>query len=230
MVIRLLVPLMMPFLFFGQTSPISYGENSTVVVSFKWSPVRRVPKKQEVPNMAPAPELVPGNKSAGRAARINNPQIPDPNEQTIDGRSAAIEKIVQESRVANPKPIDGFLYETRIRNVSTKPIEIVFWEYQFIDQSNTVVTRHQFLCGVKVKPTKEKDLSVFSLLRPRDVVNVASASDKTTNDVRERVLLNRVEYADGSIWQRRDWNFSEIKMSYKRAVETPWEGEMCRGL
>jgi hypothetical protein len=43
-------------------------------------------------------------------------------------------------------------------------------------------------------------------------------------------LLNRVEYADGSIWQRRDWNFAEIKLSYKRAVETPWEGEMCRGL
>jgi hypothetical protein len=99
----------------------------------------------------------------------------------------------------------------RLRNVGTKQIEIVFWEYQFIDQSNTVVTRHQFLCGVKVKPTKEKDLSVFSLLRPSDVVNVARAGEKTPTDARERVLLNRVEYADGSIWQRRDWNFGEIK-------------------
>src|SRR6185436_19080414 len=112
MVILLLVPLMMPFFFLGQTSAISYGENSTVVVSFKWSPVRRIPRRQEVPNMAPPPEMTAGNKNGGRIARINNPQIPDPNEQTIDGRSAAMEKIVQESRVANPKPIDGFLYET----------------------------------------------------------------------------------------------------------------------
>ena len=230
MVILILLPLLMPFLFSGQTSPISYGENSTVIISFKWSSVRRVPKRQEVPNMAPPPEMTAGNKLGARIARVNNPQIPDPNEQTIDGRSAAIEKIVQESRVANPKPIDGFLYETRIRNVGTKPIEIVFWEYQFIDQANTVVTRHQFLCGVKVKPTKEKDLSVFSLLRPSDVVNAASTSDKPAAGFGERVLLNRVEYADGSIWQRRDWNFGEIKMSYKRAIETPWEGEMCRGL
>jgi hypothetical protein len=230
MVILLLVPLMMPFFFFGQTSPISYGENPTVIVSFKWTPVRRIPKREEVPNMAPPPEMTAGHKNGARIARINNPQIPDPNEQTIDGRSAAIEKIVQESRVANPKPIDGFLYETRLRNVGTKQIDIVFWEYQFIDESNTVVTRHQFLCGVKVKPAKEKDLSVFSLLRPRDVVNAAGAGDKTLTAVHERVLLNRVEYADGSIWQRRDWNFSEIKMSYKRAIETPWEGEMCRGL
>ena len=230
MVILLLIPLMMPFLVLGQTSDISYGENSTVVLSFKWSPVRRIPKKQEVPNMSPAPELTPGNKAAGRAARINNPQIPDPNEQTIDGRSAAIEKIVQESRVANPKPIDGFLYETRIRNDGAKQIEIVFWEYQFIDQSNTVVARHQFLCGAKIKSAKEKDLSVFSLLRPSDVVNAAIVGDKSPTGLREKVLLNRVEYADGSIWQRRDWNFGEIRMSYKRAIETPWEGEMCRGL
>jgi len=230
MVILLLIPLMMPFLVLGQTSDISYGENSTVVLSFKWSPVRRIPKKQEVPSMAPAPEITPGNKAAGRAARINNPQIPDPNEQTIDGRSAAIEKIVQESRVANPKPIDGFLYETRIRNDGAKQIEIVFWEYQFIDQSNTVVARHQFLCGAKIKSAKEKDLSVFSLLRPSDVVNAAIVGDKSPTGLREKVLLNRVEYADGSIWQRRDWNFGEIRMSYKRAIETPWEGEMCRGL
>jgi len=230
MVGLLLVPLLTPFLLLGQTSEISYGENSTVVVSFKWSPVRRIPKRQEVPNMAPPPEMTAGNKSGARVARINNPQIPDPNEQTIDGRSAAIEKIVQESRVANPRPIDGFLYETRIRNAGAKPIEIVFWEYQFIDQANTVVARHQFLCGVKIKPTKEKDLSVFSLLRPSDVVNASSAGDKSPTGLRERVLLNRVEFADGSIWQRRDWNFAEIKMSYKRAIESPWEGEMCRGL
>src|SRR2546423_8562357 len=101
MVTLLLVPLLIPFLLFGQSSQISYGDSSVVVVSFKWFPVRRVPKKQEVPNMAPPPELTAGKKSAGRTARINNPQIPDPNEQTMDGRSAAMEKIVQEARTPN---------------------------------------------------------------------------------------------------------------------------------
>jgi hypothetical protein len=230
MVILLLVPLLIPSLLLGQTSQISYGDSSLVVVSFKWFPVRRVPKKQEVPNMAPPPEMTAGNKSAGRIARINNPQIPDPNEQTIDGRSAAMEKIVQEARTPNPKPMDGFSYGARVRNSGTKSIEIVFWEYQFVDQANKVVTRHQFLCGVKIKPNKEKDLEAFSLLRPSDVVNAANVADKSPAGFQERVLINRVEYSDGSIWQRRDWNFAEIKLTYKRAIETPWEAEMCRGL
>jgi len=230
MVILMLVPLLMPFFLLGQTSEISYGNNSLVVVSSRWTAVRRTPKKQEIPNMAPPPEMTAGNKNAARVARINNPQIPDPNEQTIDGRSAAIEKIVQESRVADPKPIDGFSYETRVRNGGTQQVEIVFWEYQFLDQANSIVARHQFLCGVKIKPNKEKDLGVFSLLRPSNVVNASTVGDKSPAGFHERVLINRVEYADGSIWQRRDWNFAEIKMSYKRAIETPWEGEICRGL
>src|SRR4029079_17342580 len=125
---------------------------------------------------------------------------------------------------------DGFLYETRVRNGSTKQIEIVFWEYQFIDQTNTVVARHQFLCAVKINCNREKDLSVFSLLRPSDVINAATAGDKSPASFRERVLINRIEYSDGSRARRVDWIFAEIKMSYTRASETPWEGEMCRGL
>ncbi len=26
------------------------------------------------------------------------------------------------------------------------------------------------------------------------------------------------EFADGSIWQRKDWNFAEVRLSYARAV------------
>ena len=39
-----------------------------------------------------------------------------------------------------------------------------------------------------------------------------------------------IEYADGSIWQRKDWNFAEMRASIQRAVSTPWGVEMCRGL
>ena len=110
MVILLLVPLIMPFLAFGgQNSEISYADNSLVIVSFKSSRVRRVPKQQDISNVAPQPEMTAGNKNAARVARINNPQIPDPNEQTIDGRSAALEQIVQEARVADPKPVERLL-------------------------------------------------------------------------------------------------------------------------
>ncbi len=226
MKVSLLVTLLLASLASAQNPLVLTSEPSVVVLNSKWLPVHRTFKK-EVPNMAPPPELTAGNKNAGRIARINNPQIPDPNEQTIDGRSAAIEKAVQEARTAEPKPLDGFSYLTKIRNGGKQTIEIIFWEYQFIDAGSRNVTRHQFLCGVKIKPDKEKEVAGFSMMRPSDVVD---AGTLVNNNLKEKVLINRVEYADGTIWQRRDWSFAAIRESYKRAIETPWDNEMCRGL
>src|SRR2546421_9502009 len=202
----LFLPLLLASLVLGQTSQISTGESSVVVLAAKWIPSHRTFKK-EVPNMAPPPEMTAGNKTAARTARVNNPLIPDPNEQTVDGRSAAMEKIVQEARTANPTPLDGFSYQTRIKNTAAKVIEIVFWEYQFINPASQTATRHQFLCGVNIKANKERDLEAFSLLGPSDTVRAAGLANKS---LQEKVLINRVEYADGSIWQRRGWNFAEI--------------------
>ena len=227
MKVSLLITLLLASLASAQNSQILSGESSVIVLGSKWLSVHRTFKK-EVPNMAPPPEMTAGNKNAGRIARVNNPQIPDPNETTIDGRSAAIEKIVQEARTADPKPLDGFTYLAKIRNGGKQAIEIVFWEYQFIDTASKDVTRHQFLCGVKIKPDKEKEVEAFSMMRPSSVVDAGTLVNN--NALQEKVLLNRVEYADGTIWQRRDWSFAAIRENYKRAIETPWGNEMCRSL
>jgi len=230
MEILLLLPLLLTSVLPGQNPRVSNENSSVVVLSFKWPATRQAVRKQEATSTAPPPEMTAANKNAARNARVNNPLVPDPNEQTIDGRSAAMEKIVQQARTTNPKPVDRFAYQAKIQNAGAKAIEIVFWEYQFVDPSTRALTRRQFLCGVKIKPDKEKELQASSLLGPSDVISAASLGDKPENLFQEKVVINRVEYADGSIWQRRDWNFAEIRLSYKRAIDTPWEGEMCRGL
>jgi len=181
-------------------------------------------------SIAPAAAMIPQNKNFEKNRRANtSPGERDPNLDTIDGRSAAMEKAVQESRA--PKPVDGFAYRAKIHNASSKLIEIVFWEYQFKESaSSTMISRRQFLCGVAVKPEKDKELQAFSLSGPHDVVSVNALAKKTGDTGEESVVVNRVEYADGSIWQRKDWNFGEVRLSYARAVATPWGTEMCRGL
>jgi hypothetical protein len=59
-------------------------------------------------------------------------------------------------------------------------------------------------------------------------VSVGTLADKSA--FQENVLINRVEYADGSIWQRKDWNLSEVKRSYDRVLREPWLPGMCKGL
>ncbi|HZE70095.1 MAG TPA: hypothetical protein VE135_11300 [Pyrinomonadaceae bacterium] len=214
-------------------APLASQEGSAVVVlGFKWSRSRQIPDRTATPDTAPAPAMIPQNKNYQRNVRVNDPAgSRDPNLDTMDGRSAAMEKAVQESRTPQTKAVDGFAYKARVQNASSRVIEILFWEYQFTDASNpTAVTRRQFLCGVNIKPGKEKELQAFSLSGPSEVVNVESLANKSANAFQENVLINRVEYSDGSIWQRKDWNFGEIRLTYARAVNTPWGNEMCRGL
>jgi len=72
------------------------------------------------------------------------------------------------------------------------------------------------------------ELQAFSLLGPSQVIQ--ASTNKPTGPLQEKVVINRVEFTDGTIWQRRDWKFSEIRESYRRAIDNPWEGEMCRAL
>ena len=228
----LLLPLLLMFVFPGQKPPTSQEASSLDVLSFKWSRTRRTFEKLDPINAPLTPEMIPANKNYQRNVRVNDPMgAKDPNEDTIDGRSAALEKNVQAARTPESKPMDGFAYLVRVRNTSPKTVDILFWEYQFTDPSNpATVTRRQFLCGVNIKPSKEKDVQAFSLSGPSDVVSVGSLANNSGDVYQGKVLINRVEYADGSIWQRKDWNFSEIRMTYKRAVTTPWGSEMCRSL
>jgi len=213
--------------------PSSNGDSSPlVVVSFKWSRVRRTVDAAEAEGTTPARAMIPQNKNFARNARINDPAgARDPNADTLDGRSAALEKSVQDSRATKPKTTEAFAYRIKVQNPGSKVVEIVFWEYQFQDPADpSLVARRQFLCGVNIAPEKGKELEGFSLAGPSDVVNVNTLANKSASPFSEKVVINRVEYADGAIWQRKDWNFAEVKTSYDRVLREQWTPGMCKGL
>ena len=230
--ILLLFPLLLMFVSPTQNPATSQKESSVKVVGSRWYRARQAVEKLDTANIAPVRGVIQANKNFERNVRVNAPVgARDPNEDTIDGRSAAIEKNVQESRTPQSKPVDGFAYRVKVQNASTKVVEILFWEYQFIDPADpATAARRQFLCGVNIKPEKEKEIQAFSVSGPSDVVSVASLANKSGNPFQEKVVINRVEFADGTIWQRKDWNFAEIRLTYQRAIGTPWGSEMCRGL
>ncbi len=209
----------------GEISPLT-------LVNFKWSKSRRTVETPQSEGNVPARAMIPQNRNFARNARINDPRgVRDPNADTLDGRSAAIEKSVQESRAVKPKATDGYLYRLKVQNPGKNVVEIVFWEYQFHDPADaSLVARRQFLCGVNIAGDKSKELEAFSLSGPSDVVNVSTLANKSENPFKEKVLINRVEYADGSIWQRKGWSLAEVKASYDRVLREPWVPGMCKGL
>jgi hypothetical protein len=214
-------------------NPAPTDENSSLSVSnFKWSRARRAVENSKAEGTPPARAMIPQNRTFARNARINDPQgVRDPNADTLDGRSAAMEKSVADSRVPQGKDMEGFLYRIKVKNDDKKIAEIIFWEYQFLDPANPqFVARRQFLCGVNIPGGKSKELEGFSLSGPSDVVDVKTLGDNVKNPFKEAVLINRIEYTDGSIWQRKSWSLAEVKGSYERVLREQWLPGMCKSL
>lgn len=202
-------------------------------LSFKWEKSRQIFASPNVQSVAPAAAMIQQNKNFERNARANDPAGKrDPNLDTLDGRRAALEQNVQDARAPKSKLVDGYLFHARIRNAGTSVAEVVFWEYDFTETANPAnVTRRQFLCAPQLRAGKERELTAFSISAPSGAISAASLADKTSaSPFQEQVLINRVEYADGAIWQRKGWSYGEVRAGIARATATPWGAEICRGL
>jgi hypothetical protein len=101
------------------------------------------------------------------------------------------------------RPRDGYRYEVQIRNTGEKTIKLIDWDYIFLDPDMLKeVARHQFTSDDTVKPGKSKKISVFYLHPPVKTVSVEMLSKKNMAKFKEQVVLMRIQYSDGSVWQR----------------------------
>ncbi len=137
------------------------------------------------------------------------------NERRIDeakrGNSAEIDKIKREARAdaANmavkhkDKPSRYvFVYKTTLKNLSDKQIKSVDWDYVFYDRSTEEeLGRREFTSDEKISPGKTRELMVTITRPPTQTISLTALNNKERNSLVERVVIVRVNYADGSSWQ-----------------------------
>ncbi len=212
----MLVTILLPILFVIQPpkqNPPAPDEPSPIVVtSFRWFRDRQSADKVVVPPRVPQPPTIDGTQTAGRNGRTDGtaPER-DPNLDKIETRSGALDRIGEEAEAPR---VDGFTYEVKFKNLGTKQTQTIFWEYQFkeIAHANNA-SRRRFICGVKFKSDKDKLVQVFSTLGPIAVINVKNLPRDSNNRFDQSIVIDRIEFEDGSVWQRRDWNIEEAKFA-----------------
>jgi hypothetical protein len=216
MLALLLLPILLVFSP-TQQNPAAGDEQSPVVaISFHWFKDRQAAEKVVLPARVPQPSMIEPEKSIGRNARTDGTKPePDPNREKIETRSGSLDQIA--AQASESHQVDGFTYEVKFKNVNPKQMLTIFWEYQFketVAPENT--SRYRFACGVKIKPDKEKVVQVFSTHSPGGVINVKNLSKASSKQFDESVVIDRIEFEDGSVWQRRDWNFAEAKTAVSK--------------
>lgn len=128
------------------------------------------------------------------------------------GTSAEISKLEKDAKTdaaivaaanqSSAPPRYYFFYRASIKNASTKPITEIDWDYVFVDAgTGDELDRRQFTSVQNIAPGKQKELTFTLPTPPTRRISVYSLDKKERVGISERVVIVRVKYADGSVWQ-----------------------------
>jgi hypothetical protein len=209
-----------------------FSQELVPVLNARWQRAKIQAPRTEIIPVGPVTPVMADTKYFQRKAREQRTDNPmDPNENSIEGRSRAMDKAIRESRAPQADDLNGYSYTAEVRNDTGSTVTVIFWEYVFTEIARpSNVVRRQFLCGVKLKNGEKKELSAFSLLGPSDVIDVGSLAKTNDKLFDELFQVNRIELEDGTVLQRNTWKYIDVKSAVERVTSTPWGKETCRAL
>jgi hypothetical protein len=107
----------------------------------------------------------------------------------------------------HPSIIKVYESEAEMRNNSAKTITGFVWAYQ-ASPALQYTEDQEFVCAVKVTAGERKRVKVISIYPNQKIVSVSGtgAVSKPVKPTLKDVLINQVEFADGTSWKRPNWD------------------------
>ena len=186
---------------FGQTATQSSDLPQLAVLKYSWNKERvgweRDPFSGPVENFdemrvrARNEKRILDAKRGGNSAEVNK----------LERDARSDQALISEIHKNTPARY-RFVYKTSIRNDGTKTIKAIDWDYVFYDVgSQTEVGRRQFTSLEKIAPGKTKELKFFIKGPPTRTISVQALNKNERVNLGEAIVVVRVEYEDGSVWQ-----------------------------
>jgi hypothetical protein len=96
-----------------------------------------------------------------------------------------------------------YAYEVKFSNTGAKKIRKLVWEYVLLDRdTGRQLGHHEFTSEANIAPRMTKKLIGYSMSTPTSVVDAKNAGKEEPGNYLERVVVNRIEYDDGTFWER----------------------------
>lgn len=173
------------------------NQSEVEVIKFSWSKLDH--------NTIPSGKQVQEMRNAQRDAQISEENRKPEHEQDY-GEIIRLqrEKQTQMTPLDRPDPTNKkYEYKVRFKNRSTKEIISLEWIYVFRDATTKEELGEViFINDIKIKPDKEKEFIAYRNFSPPKTI-IAAAQEKKPKTWVEEVIIAKVVYADGSIWERK---------------------------
>lgn len=182
-----------------------------VVLKFSWSKYVIASGLIHPIEADPAPGPLVINRSPARDPNYQRPASA-PHE-----RSSELATLEQNAAISTNKASTVYVIRIQVKNTGLKPIKSFVWEYN--DSGGQDAAGRQFLCAVKSKPKETKAFEILSPVAPSPVVDASKAQDKPEKN-QVLPIINRIDYGDGSAWQRPGWESPGLSQDTTRKTET----------
>ena len=143
-----------------------------------------------------------------------NETVVEKSRREMNEQRVALRGVELNAALSANKGVKLYFYHLEVKNIGTRKIKSFAWEYQSSGVSDP--SDRQFYCAVNAKPNDKKEFYLLAPFAPSRVVDAASAGQKT--DKKGLVVINKVEYTDGSIWVRPGWKQSTFSTEFTDKV------------
>src|SRR5215217_8989703 len=180
-----------------QTPVVDREESDLEVVKFSWSRYRQ---NSDLIHSAQDPGPAMNEPMSIKVPeRRNEPQEVKNRRDREERRADLITAERNAAQSSGARKQDYYFLRLEVKNVGPNTIKSMVWEYQPSAVTADYELR-QYVCTMKAKPKESK---TFELMSPVAPVKVVSADKKSQEG---KVVINRIEYADGSVWKRKGWS------------------------
>jgi hypothetical protein len=182
-------------------SPSGFQNTSAIkVIKFNWSKERL--GWESDPFRGPVENFDEMRTRARNEKRIEDAKRGNPSEVDKIKGEARADAANTARQHQNTRSRYVFLYKVTLKNASVKSIKSVDWDYVFLDaNTGNEINRQQFTSEEKIGPGKTSELKVLLNRSPTRTISADALNNKEREGLSEQVVIVRVEYADGSVWQ-----------------------------
>jgi hypothetical protein len=197
---RALYPMLLLFLLAvgvsGQTVASPAAKPGVEVIQQKWGVEVRNPLLDEDPFKAinDTQQMIRDQKETLRQEELRRRQglPPEPRKTRVAFPEAA----KQTSSTAI------YTYEIKVKNTGEKAIQTFIWDYVFLEPgTEQELGRLRFESKTNIAPGKTRHLVMRTVSPPTGSISAKNAGKKIGEQYSEHVVIQSIQFADGSAWQ-----------------------------
>ena len=190
--------LLLLIVFFPTLQQVEREESDLQVVKFGWAKEKQ-------------------NSSMIRGAQHPGGPIttPVPDGRDLGSRRVDLRTMEKQAAVTAEKPVDNYQLRLELKNTGGNEVKGLIWEFRPTALPDDYQPK-QYLCALQVKPKEKKILDIWTPYVPVKVVNADERKDALKDGT---VVINQIEYTDGSVWKKRGWNYRLPAGSLQKLTE-----------